>query len=132
MLRPAHLLTPLTLLLAALAGGCGSSTGSSDTAAKPAASAPAPAKIAAGPVTIDIKDFKYAPPAVTVKAGAKVTWVNKDSAPHTATTKTGPAEFDTGTLKQSDTKTVTLSKAGRYAYYCAFHPFMKGTVTVTG
>jgi plastocyanin len=84
---------------------------------------------ARGALRIDITDFKFKPETVTVKAGAKVTWVNNDTAPHTATDAAHGA-FDTGTLRKGDQKTLTLKKAGTYAYLCEFHPFMKATVIV--
>ncbi len=95
-------------------------------------SAPATASAAAGAggaPTIDIADFKYKPVSVTVTAGSKVSWVNNDAAPHTATAP-GSDGFDTGTLKQGDRRTLTLRRAGTYAYICEFHPFMKATVVV--
>jgi plastocyanin len=76
---------------------------------------------------IAIRDYKFAPATLTVKAGARVTWTNSDTAPHTAT---AAGTFDTGTLKQGASKTLVLSKPGSYSYVCAFHPFMKGTVEV--
>jgi plastocyanin len=82
---------------------------------------------ARGAVTVDIADFKFKPVDVTVKAGAKVTWVNRDSAEHTATQAGG---FDTGAIVKGASKTETLANPGTYAYICAFHPFMKGTVVV--
>ena len=84
---------------------------------------------ARGAVRIDITDFKYKPETVTVKAGTKVTWINNDTSPHTAT-DTATAAFDTGTLKKGDKKTLKLKKPGTYAYICEFHPFMKATVIV--
>lgn len=91
---------------------------------------------AAGPVRsgaekIVISDFKFMPADISVKAGTKVTFVNQDQAPHTATsddTKT----FDTNSLHKGDEKTVTLSTPGTYTYFCSFHPFMKGTLKVVG
>ena len=82
-----------------------------------------------GALRIDITDFKFKPETVTVKAGAKVTWVNNDTAPHTAT-DAAHGGFDTGTLRKGDQKTLKLKKPGRYAYVCEFHPFMKATVIV--
>ena len=64
-----------------------------------------------------------------MKAGTKVTWRNLDSSPHTATATSGG--LDTGTLRQGQSRTLTLAKPGRYAYICSFHPFMHGTVVVT-
>lgn len=92
------------------------------------ASSPASTKPAGGSVKVDIADFKFVPPMVTVKAGGKVTWTNSDTAPHTAT---AADMFDTGTLNKGDSKTLTLPKRGSYSYICSFHVFMKGTVVVT-
>lgn len=77
---------------------------------------------------IDIADFKYDPEAVTVKAGAEVTWTNSDEAAHTATAD--DSSFDTGDLDQGDSKSVTFDQPGTFTYYCRFHPFMKATVEV--
>jgi plastocyanin len=38
-----------------------------------------------GDVAVEIKGFEYAPKAITVKPGTKVTWTNKDSEGHTVT-----------------------------------------------
>lgn len=82
---------------------------------------------------VPIKDFLYDPEAVTVAVGAKITFTNQDRAPHTATSGASPdadGVFDTGTLAKGQSKSVRLVKAGTFSYYCAIHPFMKGTVTV--
>lgn len=122
----------LPVLLTAIAIAIGSalivilSPSSSDGAA---AGSSVPATSSGSNLRIDIADFKYRPVSVTVKSGSKVTWVNHDAAPHTATAR-GAEGFDTDTLKQGETATVTLDKPGTYAYICTFHPFMKATVTV--
>ncbi len=107
----------LTLTAAALLAGCGSS---SDSDSEPDAPPAAPAS-----ARVEIKDFKFVPERVTVKAGAKVTFTNADRAPHTATMK--PA-FDTGVLRKDEAKAVTITKAGTYAYICDLHPYMKATI----
>lgn len=99
----------------------------SDDASGAGSAAASAAPAASGAVTVDIAEFKYAPETVTVKAGAKVTWVNQDAAPHTATMKGG---FDTDTLRKGERRTLTLKTAGRFAYICTIHPFMSGTVIV--
>lgn len=76
-----------------------------------------------------IRDFKYVPEGVEVRVGAKLTFVNDDAAPHTAT-DTATKAFDTGTLDKGDSKAVTLTKAGTFTYICELHPFMKGTIKV--
>ena len=77
---------------------------------------------------VDVKDFKFMPPTVTVAKGSTITWANSDSADHTATAD--DKSFDTGTLKMGDTKSETLDQAGTFAYTCVFHPFMKGRIVV--
>lgn len=82
---------------------------------------------------VKIKDFLYDPEAITVSAGTKLTFTNQDDAPHTATSgssPTGDGVFDTGTLTKGQSKSINATKAGTFAYYCAIHPFMKGTVIV--
>lgn len=82
---------------------------------------------------VEIKNFLYDPEAITVAAGTKIMFTNSDSAPHTATSGPSPKAdgvFDTGTLTKGQSKRVTLTKPGTFAYYCALHPFMKATVIV--
>jgi plastocyanin len=89
--------------------------------------------VAAPDGTVQIKDFLYDPEAVTISLGTTITFTNEDSAPHTATSGSSPnadSVFETGTLKKGESKAVTVTKAGTVAYYCAIHPFMKGTVVV--
>lgn len=80
-------------------------------------------------VTVHISMFAFKPTTVTVAAGTTVAFTNLDTTEHTATANNGPI-FDTGAIQHDQTKTVTLTKAGTYAYHCAFHPFMTGTVIV--
>jgi plastocyanin len=80
---------PLTLVLVLSLAGCGSS--------KPAAKAPTAARTA----TVAIASFKYRAPTVHVRAGGRVTWVNHDSAGHTATFTAGPSKLDTDRLKRA-------------------------------
>jgi plastocyanin len=115
-------------ILVALAGtallaGCGDDK-SSDSSSKAPAGGAATSKI-------EIKNFLYSPAAATVKVGAKVSVTNEDSAPHTLTDRATPAAFDSDTIKQNQTRTVTFTKAGTFKYYCQFHPTMSGTVTAT-
>ena len=54
----------------------------------------------------------------------------RDKAGHTATFTAGPSKLDTDRLERGDRAALTFPKAGRYAYVCAFHAFMKGDVIV--
>ena len=78
--------------------------------------------------TVTIQGHKFKPAKLTVAAGDTITFINKDSAPHTATANDGA--FDTGRLSTGASATVTVSAAGAHAYICKIHPSMKGTVTV--
>jgi plastocyanin len=99
-------------------GGCGSDSSSSTAPAADRA------------VSVDIAGFAFRPAKVEVDAGTRITWTNRDSAPHTATATMAPARFDTGTLKRGARSTRTLARPGTYAYVCELHPFMKATVVV--
>lgn len=76
-----------------------------------------------------IQNFAFQPKDITVKVGTKITWTNMDTAPHTATASDG--SFDTGNLTTGQSASVTFTKAGDYAYFCAVHPKMTAMVHVT-
>lgn len=78
---------------------------------------------------VTIKSFKFDPADITIAAGDTITFTNEDGAPHTATDVNGA--FDTGRLNRSDAASLTFGSAGSFDYFCAFHPNMKGTITVT-
>lgn len=78
--------------------------------------------------TVEIKDYSFNPPNLTVKAGTIVTFVNKDSVGHSATAD--DESFDTGIMIQNESGTVTFNNPGTYTYHCTPHPNMKGTVVV--
>jgi plastocyanin len=84
--------------------------------------------LAATPPTIEIKEFKYGPPMLSVPAGTTLTWVNHDEEPHTVTSATGA--FGSAGLVNDDTFVETFTKPGTYQYFCKIHPYMKGTVIV--
>jgi plastocyanin len=78
---------------------------------------------------LKVANFAYSPPSLTVDAGTTVAITNEDDSPHTVTSKQSGA-FDSGTIDGGKRGKVTFSQPGTYAYFCAFHPFMNGTVTV--
>ncbi len=81
---------------------------------------------------VDIQNFTFSPSSITVKAGTTVTWTNKDSTAHTVTLANNPnLVFDSGSLKQGDSYSMTFKKAGTYDYTCDFHSDMHGTIVVT-
>jgi plastocyanin len=46
-------------------------------------------------------------------------WINQDNAPHTVTADDN--SFDTGTLSQGQSGSITFDKPGEFPYYCLFH-----------
>lgn len=66
--------------------------------------------------------------ALTAKVGTKVTVTNADQTAHTLTARSGG--FDSGTVNPGRSETFVLTKPGQYTYYCQFHAFMTGTITV--
>jgi plastocyanin len=77
-------------------------------------------------VTMQITGFE--PQMLTVAPGDRVTWVNKDLFPHTATAD--DKAFDSRNIAPSGTWTFVAGKPGIHAYICTFHPTMKGSIKV--
>jgi plastocyanin len=81
---------------------------------------------AAALVTMQTTGFE--PRVLTVKVGDRITWVNNDLFPHTATAD--DKAFDSGSIAPSGTWDLVAKKPGTYTYTCTFHPNMKGTINV--
>ena len=81
-----------------------------------------------GEVIVVIQDFVFKPAELTLTPGTKVTWVNKDEAPHTATSI--DKKFNSGGLDTVDKFSFVFNDKGEYLYFCALHPQMKATITV--
>ena len=77
-------------------------------------------------VTMQIVGFE--PSVLTVKTGDRVTWVNKDLFPHTATAD--DKAFDSKSVAPAGTWTFVARRPGTHTYACTFHPTMKGTIQV--
>lgn len=86
----------------------------------------APAVIAAD-ATIQIADFAF-PPTTTVNVGDSVTWNNTSGVAHTATAD--DASFDTGSIADGGSASVTFDTAGTFPYHCTIHPAMTGSIAV--
>ena len=77
---------------------------------------------------VEIEDFAYVANMLTVKVGTTVTWTNKDTARHTVSSDTGV--FESGLFGKGESFSYTFTEVGVFPYYCAPHPYMKGTITV--
>lgn len=70
----------------------------------------------------------YNPSPATVSAGSKVTWTNRDNAPHTATDLNG--SFDTGIINVASSGSSVIKSPGKLSYHCTIHPWMTGMLQV--
>src|SRR4051794_3741887 len=113
-MRLAAVAAATTLSLGLVACGSGKSTSASSRSSS-SSSAPA---AAAGDGKVQIKDFKYAPETITVKAGTAVVVTNGDNQPHTFTSDETGA-FDSGSIPAggSPMAPITVMKAGTYAFH---------------
>jgi plastocyanin len=87
-----------------------------------------PAGAQNAPVAVGIDNFTFNPQTLTVKAGATVTWTNKDDIPHTVAAVN--RQFKSKALDTDDGYTFTVTTPGTYAYFCSLHPHMTGTIVV--
>lgn len=86
-------------------------------------------KTAPAKVTIEMKNFAFSTPNITVKPGTTIEFINRDEMQHNAVAVNGA--FKTALLDQGKSATITLDKEGVYEYYCEPHSrSMKGTITV--
>ena len=96
---------------------------------------PAPARAAEGPQVQmvdnepDLTRWHFDPAQLTVPAGTTVVWFNKGKEDHSV--KADDNSFDSGLKASGATFSRAFAKPGKYAYHCAPHPWMKGTVEVT-
>jgi plastocyanin len=91
---------------------------------------PTGAAVAASPAPalVHIANFTFAQPAITVKPGSTVTWVNDDDIPHTVVAV--DKSFKSKVLDTGDRFSFTFAKPGQFAYFCSIHPHMTGKVIV--
>ncbi len=78
-------------------------------------------------VTVDIVNFAYKPPTLTIGKGSTVVFDNTSGRAHTATRK---GSFTTGRVKAGKSASVRFNQRGTFAYHCTIHPFMKGKIVV--
>src|SRR5271167_2017613 len=77
---------------------------------------------------VKIDQHAFIPQRVDVKAGATVTWINDDDAPHTVASST--KLFKSKALDTGDKFSFTFTTPGAYQYFCSVHPYMTGAIVV--
>ncbi len=80
----------------------------------------------------DTSSNGYAPANLVVVLGVNntVLWVNNDRVAHTVSSSSSSQPFNSGNLDPGKTYTYTFTKPGTYQYYCIYHGWMYGTITV--
>jgi len=87
-----------------------------------------------GTTNVTIQDFSFTPDNVTISANGIVMWTNNETSVHTVASGTTPTPddiFDSGNLGTGATVCVRFLGIGTAQYFCAIHPTMTGSVTVT-
>jgi plastocyanin len=79
---------------------------------------------------VAIANFAFGPARLTVVAGTKVTWVNRDEEPHTVNSVDPAAVFKSAALDTDDRFSFVFNRPGSYKYFCSIHPYMVGTIVV--
>ena len=87
-------------------------------------------------VTVKMKDIAFDPKEIRVSRGARITWIQEDSAEHFVNTETHPAHTyfppqNSRGLKLGDTFSVVFDRPGIYPYHCSAHAsVMTGAILV--
>lgn len=79
---------------------------------------------------VHIVDFSFVESTLAVPVGTTVRWVNDDQFDHSIVA--ADESFDSGELGKGDQFDQTFAQPGTYAYICGIHPYMSGTIEVTG
>ena len=81
-------------------------------------------------ILTDLKTIgRYDPKTVTIRVGQAVEFKNYDRLIHTVTS----TSFNSGDIETNGSAWAYYgAKAGRYPFYCIYHPKMRGTLVVQG
>ena len=118
----------VSALVVGCLNGCSQRQSAATTTTAPMAQMPATTQSAEQQVTID--NFAFDPQVLTVSAGTKVTWLNRDDVPHTATSSDSPPKFNSKAIDTDEKFSRVFTEPGTYRYFCAVHPKMTGTIVV--
>jgi plastocyanin len=85
-----------------------------------------------GAAAQQVQNYYQPNPTQIPSSQTTITWINKDSAPHTATAIDN--SFDTGIINVGSSgsamiKSGSSGSSSRIQYHCTIHPWMTGTLT---
>jgi len=122
--------TALALAAIVVFAACSGSTPGDTAAPTTPSSEPTTQAPLATMAAVQIVNFAFNEPAITVKVGETVAWTNDENGiQHTTTADEGL--WSSGSLDSGDVFEFTFSEPGTYTYLCTIHPSMTGTITVT-
>ena len=78
-------------------------------------------------IHVGIDKLKFDPAQVSAHVGDTIEWTNSDFVAHTATARN--KDWDV-TIPAKGVGHVTLEHPGDVDYFCRFHPFMTGRISV--
>ncbi len=76
--------------------------------------------------------FGFSPPHLNFTTGTTVTWSNTGTFEHTTSNTDTSQVWDSGTIQPGRAFSWTFNVQGFFHYQCNIHPFMTGTLNVTG
>jgi len=77
--------------------------------------------------TVTMSNMAYGAMPASLKVGDTIVWTNQDTVIHSVTAR--DKSFDLR-INPGQTARLPLTKDGKIAFYCLFHPTMRGTLTV--
>ena len=78
--------------------------------------------------TVVVEGMRFRPDTISVAVGDRITWVNRDLMPHSATS--ADARFDSKVIAANQSWQLTVDRPGDFEYICSFHPTMKARLHV--
>jgi plastocyanin len=92
-----------------------------------AAVAAVPASAAPKVYTVTIQQMAFGAVPAGLRVGDAIEWVNDDIFVHSVTARDKSFDLE---LKPKARARMVVKKAGRFAFYCRYHPGMTGTLVV--
>jgi plastocyanin len=81
-------------------------------------------------VEVRIAGYRFDPPAVSIKVGDSVRWINREKRTSHSVQFPGENGLESERLFPDEEYVRRFERPGRYAYQCGPHPEMKGEVLV--
>ena len=81
-------------------------------------------------LTVSVREMRFEPASLVVKAGSVVRWVNQEKRTSHSVLFTGPGGFESERFMPGEHYERRFDQPGRYAYTCGPHPEMTGVIVV--